>query len=1507
MTWAERRRSHWINKNFPQGGTQDDVADAKSNINLQDSLKKDYSGRVLLELLQNMDDAANQAALNGIKQEEWRAEFIVNKDTIEILNQGIPFDENAMTSICTGHLSTKENDTNTTGAKGVGFRGILNWSNDIRIYSGNFAVRFSSECLNDVLKELEAKDNPVYKELKSQPDKLNNISPLFVPFDIDETCIPQKWHNGKYDGVYDTCIELKLNTEHLTLVKAAIQNFIVNEIQSMLFLRRITKIIFVDNTDSQSKTTIVTVSSFSHNKKSISTETPDASTTEEFFIFNLNNTDTIAVPCSWDKKRAYPLYNSFPISKEILPLPVLINSYRFNLTQNRDMLSNDAVNETVLSEILVHLLEIGEYFFTQKSSNKNWAIELFNVKRDLALNMEIWNSAIKRCQLLTKLKYKKIIPSIDGKHWFSFNDAPEYVDIKENSPEVLTKILASQYIDNSTNEAIEASLLGMRLKELSDKNLCSIINKYSEQWTTNQRIDVLKFWLNTYRYSDVLPKLLKTQHNKFFELSGNNRLFLYSGDTIGNIPEWSVDIISKEDRDCLFNNTPEEAIEKKKERILTRQHDKIFNYTDKNQLIESINTFINNNFNRSIEFLRYIYDVYDKTSSSSYPKFNKLYFPGKDGMVYEAENLYFDDSYYKEDSLSPKICKAAGYKALATPQQLGLQPETIEHFKDVIGELSGIKKEIKPEIKVVASFEPEYSDILKECIGRDRTYYIKQAELQTIDKLRNILLNDEIEQNTLIKWLQNVLHKVYKEGSVRQIDYFWLRSKTHTEHDISAPNYIIWQILNTPWLTVNGIKTCPKDCIIQDKIWPEFIPQTPGNFELWKELGIKVNVAELPTNTFYDILLKLPEYDKTGSISKRIYNFIAASTNKNKIPALLSSNDNPNRLRFISNGKLWAKQKKTNKETFFPVSEIRFHSGKPINIKNYPILVTPPKSGSSSVFYKLFGVETLTEKFTASPDKFHHSNNSFEKKFQNFKKYLRCFDITALNDVLLRLTIKIVSQATIVETNSLWSADDYNIIQGKGDNLYLIYLRNSENINEKKISQDIADICSQKAASELDASLIELLWRDPDTERKDRLIAAGYNTDELDFFFDIKTLFTNRIKEINNGAKDYKEIISCINFDDFENNENAKYIINILQDLKVDVNEFNTKDLQINLCNYNKLLVINYANSVAEIFYKLKYEEIINSFNESLESKYYKNIVLELQSIRDFPASTFANSIKFDAKEWFKNWFKLSDSFMNTLNTSTKPDVTIDELYEQKLSEFKNIIGSYDKEILTETLNNLNNKGLLLFGNFDSLKNKYNEMMQESMKQPDSVVSPTGYELTAKNYLSITAIDVKARTSINEKKPDRHMPKFYSNKTEQKKQRNGENAEKLVYDKLCKKYGKSNVHWVSKTAQKYNSQSSTDSIYGDSAGYDISYKVNNDEKFVEVKNATILNKDEYSFSISRNEENCAREKKDSYSIYLVLPDGYIELSGQILFAAIENGRSESKNCAIKINNDLTIS
>lgn len=101
----------------------------------------DTAGRPLIELIQNADDAMNQAQ----GSEKNRIKLILQNNNLFIANVGTPFTPEGVEAICNLDRSPKIDRRVTIGNKGIGFKSVLTWTEKPSIHSTTYAFTYDRE------------------------------------------------------------------------------------------------------------------------------------------------------------------------------------------------------------------------------------------------------------------------------------------------------------------------------------------------------------------------------------------------------------------------------------------------------------------------------------------------------------------------------------------------------------------------------------------------------------------------------------------------------------------------------------------------------------------------------------------------------------------------------------------------------------------------------------------------------------------------------------------------------------------------------------------------------------------------------------------------------------------------------------------------------------------------------------------------------------------------------------------------------------------------------------------------------------------------------------------------------------------------------------------------------------------------------------------------------------------------------------------------------------------
>ena len=180
-------------------------------------IAESYTGRSLIELLQNADDAD-------------AARFLVQSiddSTFIAANNGREFTPEDLQALCRSGASTKQRKSNTIGFRGIGFKAVVNYSENVHVISGGYSFTFSR-------------------------DKSSRLLPQNIKVPLIR--IPHEYNEIRYNSYVDELINQGYRT---IFIFETINNKLMQEIKEFsadcaLFLNNISEIVFY--TDDSTKT-----------------------------------------------------------------------------------------------------------------------------------------------------------------------------------------------------------------------------------------------------------------------------------------------------------------------------------------------------------------------------------------------------------------------------------------------------------------------------------------------------------------------------------------------------------------------------------------------------------------------------------------------------------------------------------------------------------------------------------------------------------------------------------------------------------------------------------------------------------------------------------------------------------------------------------------------------------------------------------------------------------------------------------------------------------------------------------------------------------------------------------------------------------------------------------------------------------------------------------------------------------------------------------------------------
>ena len=180
--------------------------------------------RFIYELLQNADDAScKQGVLT------FQLEFV--GDYLIVSHKGKAFDEIDVASICSIGDGRKAADSEQTGFKGIGFKSVFAYSNQVYIKSGNFCFKFDKDEANDFW-DKKWGDKVQWQQIRRSQGLTDKLSMPWqiIPINTD---IPKEIPTNKLLGyTVSTIIKCKKIAE----LKKSVQK-LFSSAQLILFLR----------------------------------------------------------------------------------------------------------------------------------------------------------------------------------------------------------------------------------------------------------------------------------------------------------------------------------------------------------------------------------------------------------------------------------------------------------------------------------------------------------------------------------------------------------------------------------------------------------------------------------------------------------------------------------------------------------------------------------------------------------------------------------------------------------------------------------------------------------------------------------------------------------------------------------------------------------------------------------------------------------------------------------------------------------------------------------------------------------------------------------------------------------------------------------------------------------------------------------------------------------------------------------------------------------------------
>ena len=1417
-----------------------------------------YNGRQILELLQNCDDQKSESVVIEIDKENNR---------LLIANIGIPFSKAGYRSLATSNLSSKIDKTQYIGNKGLGFRSILNWSNQVSIYSNGFKVTYSKE--NKEIVFTNAFDDVIKDEIRDTYKLPRNVCPIPI------LSVPEIIETDEYKE-YATVIELSYKNEFLDSIDAQIKAITA---ETILFLHYIESIKFVGfdnktdihidreedeliNGSIQKITNEVEIWDVFQDEGVLPTEYQNQQgITENYQI-------RIAVPRN-KPKSIYKLYSFFATNINLY-FPYIIHA-TFDLDQNRKHLENSEKNKYVVKKLTQlmckmalfktedkvdwtafkllqysteneNLEELGFYeklkevLRTEKiipcaSENYYSQNEVVYLGEDFANLIELGNAGsifIKHIKpTFTGINFEVFKPKYNG--YSNFVETIDKWSLTITDINVRTQLI--QYLVNRNNLKGLSDSFNILLNEKS-----KVIDKKNEIFThLNSDLEIPDFCLIEVLHPSLFDSLVDIFKVKEDSKKDKARSLQGLIKSIANVHPYEFIPLSRK----IVNNTQSYIIEKPEKKEIT---------------IKKMLTALYHNFDPNTNYTSIgILDVPILDASNNIAKASDLFF-SDDYPIGQVCLDVFGDIHNKR-------------KKVATIEDLGLNGKNIIDVQKFLSWL-GVNKYVRYKVSTIT--DPNH-DYVRRVVGYEPT----NANVQVLDFEERERILEGLSPEQFLLWLikdaslsENLNQLEKKHGEVVKYKYHTNNSKSHYKSylaEILENDFYNFRnhLMDNTFKSINDI-----EIKYSSSLFKKYNIKRKDIDTSLRQLGACSDFNELSINRVQEILEKINTLYVNGRNTSAYYRRAYLHFEENEVPLNKSL-------------KLFAKDhqglKLYNQDQIYFSDKVKL----PSKLRSeFPVFNFPKRSGGKKAI-EFFGINDLSE-IEIELDNFD-KNDLVTKLLHDYLVELYPFilihRINALDNETIKrkdgsklqqLVINVCNEVVTKVGDKLFTLDNYEFIFLEDSGYYLKLPKQDSLVTIKKHSgfkDTIADILSHLFdVSGHKSDFRALLSTDLDDVK--HITKVNFGEDLLDETLDIlgfsnstiafwTTIYRVKGKELsfdeenhvdlNQINKDLELSLSfhLSNYADINSENNILFLKDLFSKLDISIIDFN-------LYSVNSIDLYGFHFKNLTPFFINKFNLFKQSLYNALNTKGLRENFL--QKLHDYEVKSEFYVKKVSLENRYEFTISNEEHFNLFMHKEFNDIMIID------LKDFKEIDIIYDnnKLLLTdkefETVESSKKlESLLYFGiDIEVFKNNLNAISK--VEYIPHTINGTPKENQPLKEKRVGSFKTKTWSGYKNRK-DLFNPKSNSNNINGQI---GKTSEEKVYQHLCSKYTKEFVHNKAKEDEGLH--------------YDIRYSPDNGKKYIYVEVKT-FSKD--SFIISREDYEFGKEKKELYEIWLVKNDEVI--------------------------------
>ena len=1475
-------------------------------------LSKDYEGRQIFELLQNADDAVDEAS-----DIEGKVLITFDGKTLSVSNTGEKFSFRGIKSLLYPNASPKKIYANKIGCMGLGFRSVLTWTDSLIVATEDFSIQFSKEYAKEFLSSI----------LNERPELKNDIMALTKEeWPIATLTCPRLLKDNVLVPGYATSIIMECHEELSSKIEDQIKSL---EFEELVFLPNLKEIEIICNDYHKTFYKVVDGNDVSIEQIDNNTKESSGASWRLFKRTGVikdedgDNKDyefIIAYDPEGERYGEF-LYSYFKTEVQ-LSFPALIHG-TFVLTSNRnDLEKENPINEQLIPLLADFMADTAVKVSEEQNECDYRPLSLI-VASDTDIGLSLRGYGFDRL-LKEKAREKRILPTICNRY-ISVNDSPKFSS--DSFANILCPEVFPTLLKYSEYEFIDEYLKNdLKIPFYEYNEFCALINSNTEYYSIKEKAQLIKLIEDEYYYHeeddapDIFPHLIVDSNGESVITSAKVYPFPSEEQAI-NLPPWvNVRFLNQTLESELYEHFDVSGNRRRLVSELSRYNLDEYSF---DRLLRSVVNQIDVKSltkEKCSDILNWLWKYFCQDETRQEIPDVRVKVICRDGKIYDAKECYIGSEL--GNSLGERLVGLYSDHFVSI-YDLHIKCDDNNRLIQFL-EWIGVSKYPRMQRKTLK--RDERSDFLDQCyplyVPYDNRSY-SQNEFSsitsvTVGTVENVdVLLEKADFNDLLAWmlLDSSINARISIDTEEMNEYSCIKgypSRTQIERTVTpsyVKSYLKYYLSNTAWIVdENGNKCKPEYCCFEDNGLAPFIIVPNVDYTYIKKIvgrsckkdidailsrvGVSDVFQEMLNSIVYETLLKLPELDPYCKRAKSLYRKIV----REGLEPEEYAENNSCYDDFIENGSVAVHK---NGSKFYTSIERAYYSDKKVFsdeiLNNFNMFEMDAHAGEEKV-QKLFGVKPLKYskiKLEGTPV-LHSLDPAFKIEYSQYLPFvyacriglkkantnfrnLRSSKISLCSELKVRYEFE--DEIKVSELN------DYELVYFREKKVaYIKVPKNITLLSDLKQIFDFDDAIAEIVTFILDVNedkgFYRDLFADNDSKREQRM-RKDKGDDNLELLTEARHKFneglnlrdefwmaiaeSKRIRNISISTSDSEKLISAlklpqnideaIDFEDLNAPANIPALIPIFEKLDIDLDVFNTVSFRsIDATMYWKQQLKNKM-----LKYKKKYQAYIVDcvVDDDDCLKLYDQYLEEY----DFTDPNIDNSLFVDIDKVFED--ECGVSFKELDNYE---DDEIDKI----ISEAKSAI---DEETFSTLCNHYSPHKIetyIIFGKIELLLSP----------EPSSEISPntTAVE-NSNNMLNNTELARRVFSSpsmgmvsvtpqaINKQKTTGtssggHQKRIHNEASDTRKKEIGLIGEAAVYRELLNAYP--DARWVSGYAETAGYTDKGD----DTCGYDIKYTDSSGiVQYVEVKAST---DERISFDISSNELRKALENPSNYEVIFVV-------------------------------------